>query len=87
MLASQQKTVGKQAGSSHKRPLSGDARQVRKIIAFRKMAQNDVRCLPVIATFKEFRSGFVGEMPHPRQYPLLHRPWVGSVAQHFQVMI
>src|ERR1700678_3657380 len=51
------------------------------------MGQNHVGGLTVVLVFEVSCSGLVGQVTNARKYPLLDRPWIGSVPQHFQVVV
>lgn len=62
MLAGEHQPVGKQASTPRKSPLGGHPRQVGKVVALRKMSQNDIRRLAVVGRFEEIGGGLVREM-------------------------
>lgn len=59
MLLSKQQSIGQQAGTAIECPLSGNSRQLGKVITFREMTQDHVGRLTVVFTLKKFRSGLV----------------------------
>ena len=71
-MAGQQKTVGKQACPTYKSPLGGYPREVGKVIAFRKMPENDVRSLAIVAGLEKIGSRLIGEMTDARENALFH---------------
>ena len=87
MLRGQQQAIGHEARATDERALSCDPGQLGKIIAFREMRQNNVRCLPILAVFKESCGCLIRQVSHARKHPLLYRPGVGAVAKHLQVVV
>ena len=87
MLLCQQQPVAQQAGSPVEGALGRNAGQLRKIIAFREMPEDDVGCLAVVLGFEVGGCGLVGEVSDAGKDALLDGPGVGAVAEHLQVMI
>src|SRR5208337_85258 len=51
------------------------------------MRQDHISSLAIVAVFKKIRRSLIGEMAYARKYPLLHRPGVGPIPQHLQVVV
>ena len=86
MLRKQQ-FICKQACPPIQRALGADPRKLWKVIAFRKMRQNHIRCLAVVVGFKKVGSRLIRQVPDARQNPLFHRPGIGPVAQHLEIVV
>src|ERR1700759_2453578 len=67
--------------------LGGDPGKLRKIIAFREMPQNDVGGLAVILGFEVGCGGLIRKVTYAGEDSLLHRPGVGAVTEHFEVVV
>jgi len=87
ILLGEQQFIGQKAGAAIEGALGCHSRQFGKIIAFREMREDDVSRLAVVGVFQEIGRRFIGEVTNARKYPLLDRPWIRAIAEHFEVVI
>ena len=66
MLLSKQQPVGQKARLAIQGPFGRNPCQLRKIIAFREMAKDDIPGLAVVVTFKKFGRCLIREVAHTR---------------------
>ena len=72
MLLSKQQSIRQKTGMAVQRTLGCYPCQFRKIIAFREMRQNHIRCLTVIPILEKIRRRLVRKVTNARKYPLFH---------------
>src|SRR5438445_653732 len=51
------------------------------------MRQDQKSCTSIIVARKKIRERAVGKVPDPRHHPLLYRPRIRPLAQHFEIVI